>query len=146
MMAAFKGHLRVWLLKGSLITGEDQTADEQGRGQFGKITTLADIPSRDVLFDLIRKAIELNEAGIKPPTRSKPKAAREIVVPDDLRNALQGNKAALAAFEGFSPSHRREYVEWITEARTSATRTRRLETAVEWMAEGKPRNWKYMNC
>jgi len=69
-----------------------------------------------------------------------------VVVPDDLQNALVKNKKALAAFEKFPPSHKREYIAWITEAKTEATRTRRLETAIEWMAEGKPRNWKYMNC
>ena len=69
-----------------------------------------------------------------------------LVVPDDLTSALAANKAARAAFDKFPPSHRREYVDWITEAKTEATRARRLETAVEWMAEGKPRNWKYMNC
>ena len=90
--------------------------------------------------------MKLNDEGVKVPARSKPKTPREMVVPDDLASALKKNKKAGAAFEGFSPSHKREYIDWITEAKTEATRTRRLETAVEWMAEGKPRNWKYMNC
>ena len=88
----------------------------------------------------------LNDAGVKSPTRSKPKTPKAVVVPDDLAGALKKNKPALASFEKFSPSHKREYIEWITEAKTDATRTRRLETAIQWMAEGKPRNWKYMNC
>jgi uncharacterized protein YdeI (YjbR/CyaY-like superfamily) len=69
-----------------------------------------------------------------------------VVEADDLASALKGKQAAGATFEKFSPSQKREYVEWITEAKTQATRERRLGTAVEWMAEGKPRNWKYMNC
>jgi uncharacterized protein YdeI (YjbR/CyaY-like superfamily) len=115
-------------------------------GQFGRITQLSDLPSKRVLSGYIKEAMKLNEAGVKAPTRSKPKVARELVVPEDLAGALQGNPKAWATFEKFSPSHQREYVEWITEAKTQATRERRLATAIEWMAEGKPRNWKYLNC
>ena len=75
--------------------------------------------------------------------KAKAKTA-EAVVPDDLAAALSGNKKAQAAFDTFSPSHRREYVEWITEAKTDATRTKRTAQALEWLAEGKPRNWKYL--
>jgi uncharacterized protein YdeI (YjbR/CyaY-like superfamily) len=78
--------------------------------------------------------------------KPKEKTPRELVIPDDLATALRANSAASSTFETFSPSHRREYVEWITEAKSQATRTRRLEQAVQWIAEGKPRNWKYMNC
>jgi uncharacterized protein YdeI (YjbR/CyaY-like superfamily) len=90
--------------------------------------------------------MKLNEEGVPSPTRSKPKAPREFIVPEALTRALEVNENARAVFESFSPSHKREYVEWITEAKTEATRTRRVETAIAWMAEGKPRNWKYMNC
>jgi uncharacterized protein YdeI (YjbR/CyaY-like superfamily) len=68
------------------------------------------------------------------------------VVPDYLRSALKRNKAALQTFEGLSPSHRREYVEWLTEAKRDETRQKRLSTTLAWLAEGKPRNWKYVNC
>jgi uncharacterized protein YdeI (YjbR/CyaY-like superfamily) len=146
MMAAFKEHCAFGFWKGSLVIGEDKPSGEPARGEFGRIKTLSDLPSREILGDLIRKAMELNEAGIRSPTRSKARAVREIIVPDDLTDALSGNPAALAAFKGFSPSNKRDYVEWITEARTPATRGRRLVTAVEWMAEGKTRNWKYLNC
>ena len=116
-------------------------------GQFGRITKLSDLPSKKVLTGYIKKAMELNDAGVKSPTRSKPKAPKpELAVPDDLAAALALSDAARATFDRFSPSHRREYIEWITEAKTPATRSRRIETAIEWMAEGKSRNWKYMNC
>jgi uncharacterized protein YdeI (YjbR/CyaY-like superfamily) len=88
--------------------------------------------------------VALNDDGVKVarvPKRAAPKAAR---VPEDLAAALKTNKKAHATFEGFSPSHKREYIEWITEAKTAGTRARRLETAVEWMGEGKSRNWKYV--
>jgi uncharacterized protein YdeI (YjbR/CyaY-like superfamily) len=146
-MAAFKEHCAFGFWKGSLVLGEAGGGSEEAMGQFGRITKLGELPSKKVLTGYIKKAMELNEAGVKSPTRSKPKAPKAaLVVPDDLAAALEHNAAALATFEKFSPSNKREYVDWITEAKTQATRTRRLETAVEWMAEGKPRNWKYMNC
>ena len=102
------------------------------------------LPSKKILTGYIKEAMRLNEAGVNSPTRSQPKAKKEWAVPDYLTAALKTNKKALATFESLSPSHRREYVEWITEAKREDTRKRRLETAIEWMAEGKPRNWKYM--
>jgi uncharacterized protein YdeI (YjbR/CyaY-like superfamily) len=91
----------------------------------------------------VKKAMELNEQGVKAPKRpSKPK--QPLSVPDYFTAALKKNKKALVAFDNFPPSHRREYVEWITDAKTEETRQRRLTQALEWMAEGKPRNWKYM--
>jgi uncharacterized protein YdeI (YjbR/CyaY-like superfamily) len=145
-MAAFKEHCALAFWKGSLIVEEGGAKQEKGMGQFGRITKLSDLPSKKVLTGYIKKAMELNDAGVKSPTRSKAKTPRELVVPECLSSALERNEAARAAFEKFSPSHKREYVEWITEAKTEATRTRRLETALEWMAHGKSRNWKYTNC
>lgn len=148
-MAAFKEHCAFGFWKGSLVV-ERASGDADGdtsMGQFGRITKLSDLPSKKVLTGYIKEAMKLNEAGVKSPSRSKPKEPKPApVVPDDLSAALAKHPAASATFETFSPGHRREYIEWITEAKTEATRTRRLETAIEWMVEGKPRNWKYMNC
>jgi uncharacterized protein YdeI (YjbR/CyaY-like superfamily) len=147
-MAAFKEHCSFGFWKGELIFEKRGDADEKAMGQFGRITKLSDLPARKVLHGYVKTAIKLNEDGVKVPSRSKakPKTPRELIIPDDLANALQANAKARATFEKFSPSHKREYVEWITEAKTLPTRTRRLETAIAWMVEGKPRNWKYMNC
>ena len=113
----------------------------------GASLKLSDLPSKKVLTGYIKEAMKLNEAGVKGPSPYKAKAPKPaLVVPDDLAIALGKNAAAHSTFEKFSPSQKREYVEWITEAKTQATRTRRLETAIEWMSEGKQRNWKYMNC
>lgn len=145
-MASFKEHCAFGFWKGSLIVGGDPDL-EQAMGQFGRITKLTDLPSKTVLTGYVKKAMELNDTGVKSPTRSKPKGPpKELVVPDDLTAALKRNKAARATFDAFSPSKKREYVEWVTEAKTDATRSKRLETAIEWMAEGKPRYWKYSNC
>jgi len=145
-MAAFKEHCAFGFWKGSLIVGAGHGEVEKAMGQFGRIAGLSDLPSKKVLTGYIKEAMRLNDEGVKAPARSKPKPPAEVAVPDDLARALEANEKAGAAFEGFSPSHKREYINWITEAKTEATRTRRLATAIEWMAEGKPRNWKYMNC
>ena len=141
-MAAFKQHCAVSFWKADLVLGEAQVADE-AMGHFGRITSLDDLPSDKVLTRYIRKAVELNEAGIKKPAPARPKKRKELVIPDDLQAALKKNRKALAIFEGFSYSHRKEYVEWITEAKRDETRARRLKTAMEWLAQGKSRNWKY---
>ena len=111
-------------------------------GSFGRITSLRDLPAKRILTGYVKKAMELNEQGVKAPrTKTVPKGA--LKVPDDLQQALRKNARARATFEGFSPSHRREYVEWIVEAKRDETRKRRLATAIEWMAAGKTHNWRY---
>jgi uncharacterized protein YdeI (YjbR/CyaY-like superfamily) len=144
-MAAFKEHCAFGFWKSSLIVDKEGQSLENAMGQFGRITKLGDLPPKKVLVEYIKLAKKLNDDGVKAPTRVK-KPPRELVVPDDLSNALKRNKAAQATFDKFSPSNKREYVDWITEAKTEATRNKRLEAAIEWMAEGKTRNWKYMNC
>jgi uncharacterized protein YdeI (YjbR/CyaY-like superfamily) len=141
-MASFKQHCAFGFWKGALIVDE---RSRDAMGQFGRITSLRELPPKKVLAGYVKEAMRLNEEGIKAPSRAKPKAPRkELPVPDDLAAALRKNARAKAAFDAFPPSHRREYVEWISEAKGEATRARRLATAVEWMAEGKARNWKYM--
>ena len=142
-MASFKEHAAFGFWKGSLIFG-DQAKSGEAMGQLGRLTKPSDLPAKKVLAGYIKSAMALNDDGVKVarvPKRAAPKAVR---VPEDLAVALKRNKKANATFEGFSPSHKREYIEWITEAKTAGTRARRLETAVEWMGEGKSRNWKYV--
>jgi uncharacterized protein YdeI (YjbR/CyaY-like superfamily) len=138
-MAAFKAHCAFGFWKGSLIV----PGSKEAMGQFGRITKLSDLPSDDVFLAHVRKAARLNEEGVKAPRPVKP-PKKEIPVPADLAAALKKNAKARATFDGFSPSRRREYLEWITESKTDETRKKRLATAIEWMAEGKPRMWKYM--
>jgi uncharacterized protein YdeI (YjbR/CyaY-like superfamily) len=144
-MASFKEHCTFGFWKGSLIVKDDNGKTEKAMGHLGRITTVKSLPAKTVLKGYIKTAMELNDAGVKSPTRVK-KAPKPVIVPEDLALELKGNKAARATFEGFPPSQKREYVDWITEAKTEATRSKRLTTTIEWLAEGKPRNWKYMNC
>ncbi len=148
-MAAFKRHVSFGFWKHALVMGEGVERD--GMGSFGKMTSLSDVPSKQTMIRLIRKAMRLNEQGEKTPGALKT-AARKAVgprapleVPEGLLAALGKNRKAKATFDAFSPSARREYVEWVTEAKRDETRQRRIAQAVEWMAEGKQRNWKYQN-
>jgi uncharacterized protein YdeI (YjbR/CyaY-like superfamily) len=147
--AAFKNHCVFGFWKARLLKdpkgflGERKIDGGDAMGHFGRVTGLKDLPPDKVILDFLKQAKKLNDDGIKLPLKKKA-PARPIKIPDYFTDALKKNKKALATFDAFSPSHKREYLEWITEAKTEATREKRLEQAMEWMAEGKPRNWKYM--
>jgi uncharacterized protein YdeI (YjbR/CyaY-like superfamily) len=144
MMAAFKQHCSFGFWLSKEVTGG---SDEDGMGQFGKLATLKDLPSDRQLAAHLKKAMALNETGVK---KARPKAAAKPAptLPDELAAALVQKKhtAARTTWESFGPGAQREYVEWITEAKTDATRQKRLATTLEWLAEGKKRNWKYEKC
>ena len=148
-MAAFKKHCAFIFNKGKLLNDPDgylgDRANEGGEamGQLGRITSIEDLPPDKVMFDFVKQAKNLNEEGAKTP-KAKPKEKKELVVPDYLMAALKSRPKTNKAFEGFSPSQKREYVEWLEEAKTEPTREKRLATALEWISEGKPRNWKYL--
>jgi uncharacterized protein YdeI (YjbR/CyaY-like superfamily) len=140
-MAAFKEHCIFGFWKAALISDGSGTLKDAG-WNYGRLTTVSDLPPKKILAGYIRQAMALNESGVTVPRKAKAKAA-PLKVPTDLAAALRKNKTAAKAFEAFSPSHRNEYVEWITEAKQEATRQRRLQTAIEWIAKGQSRNWKY---
>jgi uncharacterized protein YdeI (YjbR/CyaY-like superfamily) len=142
-MASFKSHCAFGFWKASLIFGNSQKEDE-AMGHFGRITSIADLPAEEMLLSYVRKAAALNEAGMKIPSRPKPKKKQALLIPKDLKAALRKNVRARRTFEGFSPSNKKEYVEWITEAKRDETRKERLKTAMAWMNQGKVRNWKYL--
>lgn len=143
MMAAFKQHVSFGFWKHSLVMGEGVARD--GMGSFGKLRTVRDLPPKRELMVLLRKAATLNEQGVKSAGPRKQVAPKPPpVVPPALAAALQRDKAAAAAFKAFAPGQQRDYCEWIAEAKREDTRQRRLDQAIEWIAEGKPRNWKYM--
>ena len=142
-MAAFKQHVSFGYWKHALVVGDGSA--QEGMGSYGKMASLKDLPPKKTLLAHIRKAAKLNEDGVKAPAQRKG-AKPPPQAPDDLVAALRKNKAAQATYEAFPPSCKREYVEWITEAKREETRAKRLAQAVESMAEGKRRTWKYENC
>ena len=145
-MAGFKQHCTLHFWKGDLVLGKDfEKSEAGGMGQFGRIAALSDLPAEKVLLAYMKKAVELNEAGIKKEA-AKPKPKKKLVVPGYITAALAKNSEARAVFEKFPPSHQREYVQWITEAKRDETRAKRIATTIQWLTEGKSRNWKYLNC
>ncbi len=144
-MAAFKAHLAFgfWGPAMKKIIARDGHAKD-GRGLLGRITSRQDLPGDAALLKYIRTAKKLHDSGL--PLRAKPKPRPAPPVPADLAGALKQNKKAAAAWAGFSPSCRREYIGWITEARRPETRSARLRQTLAWVAAGRKRNWKYENC
>ena len=145
-MAAFKQHVSWGLWKAALIddpTGAMKSDASSAMGG-GKLTSVADLPPDRVMLNLIQQAVDLNERGVKLPQRSAAARKPPPKIPPDLAAALKKNSKAAAAYDTFPPSHQREYIEWITEAKQPQTRQRRLKQAIEWMSQRKPRNWKYM--
>ena len=142
-MAGFNEHCSFGFWKAALIFGPEMANRDDAMGHFGRIARLSDLPNEKTLLGYVRKAVELNEAGINLPRKPKPKGPRVLEVPDDLAAALRKNARARKTFENFSYSQRKEYVEWITEAKREETRKKRLTSAIDWLAQGKSRNWKY---
>jgi uncharacterized protein YdeI (YjbR/CyaY-like superfamily) len=147
-MAAFKQHVSYGFWKGQLLSDPHRLFSGTGNsGMSGaKVTQESDLPPDSVLKEYVREAAALNESGVQLPRPKRTRETKEVEVPDYFLAALKKNKRAHATFERFSYSQRKEYVEWITEAKQEATRQRRIATAIEWLAEGKSRNWKYETC
>lgn len=147
-MAAFKQHCTYNFWKAPLLVFRGKPVGFGKDAQFGRITSLADLPQRSALVKLVKQAAKLNADGVKESVMSAsgPRQARKALpTPAVLTRALAANKKARETFESFPPSQKREYIEWITEAKREETRAQRLASTLEWLAQGKPRNWKYMN-
>lgn len=143
-MAAFKQHASFGFWRHAEVVGDDSPRD--GMGSYGKMTSLKDLPPKTRLMADIKRAAALNAQGAKAPATRKAAPRPPPDTPPELAAALAKNRKAKATFDAFPPSCKREYVEWIVEAKRQETRDKRLAQAVEWMAEGKRRNWKYENC
>ena len=147
-IASFKQHCAVNFWKASLMKDSEKlmgmAKSEQAMGHMGRITSLKDFPKDTTLTKYIKEAMKLNDEGIKLSPKAKPLVKQELEIPGYFTKALHKNKKALKTFEAFSNTNKKEYVMWVTEAKSEETRNSRLETAIEWMSEGKIRNWKYL--
>lgn len=145
-MASFKQHAVMGFWKASLMKDKvllENAKSETAMGHLGRISSLKDMPSDKKITNWIKEAMQLNDKGIRLPAKAKPAEKKELDVPDYFLKALAKNKKAKQVFENFAYSHKKEYVMWITEAKTEDTRNKRMATTVEWLAEGKSRLWKY---
>lgn len=145
-MAAFKQHCAFGFWNGEAVVGRAQNETGEAMGHFGRVTRITDLGPEKKLIGYIRKAAELNEQGIKKERAPRSKQNAKLDVPEDLAKALNKSKKARETFDRFSYSQRKEYIEWITSAKRGETRAKRLATAIEWMSEGKPQNWRYMSA
>ena len=147
-MMAFKQHATFgfWHKGMEEVLEKGGDKGDEAWGSLGRLTGLADLPSDKALLEYVKTAARLNESDAPARPRPARKPAAPAPVPADLAAALKKNRKAAATFEKFSSSHRRDYIEWITEAKRDETRAKRLATTLEWLAQGKSRNWKYENC
>lgn len=143
-MAAFKRHAAFGFWKHDLVIGSDAPS-RQAMGSFGRLTSVDQLPSKRAFSAWMKKAMKLNEDGVAAP-REKSSKKKPVRVPAELTAALSRNAKAAAMFEAFPPGCRREYSEWIAEAKKDETRARRVATTIQWLSEGKKRNWKYESC
>ncbi|HEX2853400.1 MAG TPA: YdeI/OmpD-associated family protein [Opitutaceae bacterium] len=144
-LAAFKAHCSLFFWRDIDVSRWLKKTNNAGAGmgQFGKLTSLADLPSDPFLLACVRSAVEQRDAPKSKSKRAR-QPGKELPVPADLKKALAANPKAAATFKNFAPSHRRAYLDWIADAKQHATRERRLRTTIEWLAAGKPQNWKYL--
>lgn len=147
-MAAFKQHCVGGFWKSKLLNdpknllGERKNHGGEAMGNLGCLKSLKDLPPDKAIIDFIKQHMKLNDAGIK--VEKKPRAKKALIIPEELATALNKSKKAKTTFENFSESNKREYANWIIEAKTESTKNKRLAEAIQWMNEGKPRLWKYM--
>lgn len=147
-IAAFKQHCAINFWKAPVMKGGEELVakakTEEAMGHLGKITSLKNLPKDAVLVKYIKEGMRLNDEGVKYSYAKKASVKTELEIPDYFLKALAKNKKAQKTFNDFSQSNKKEYVLWVTGAKTETTRDSRLATAVEWMSEGKIRNWKYL--
>lgn len=146
-MAAFKAHCAFGFWQGKAVVGEE--ASDAAMGQLGRITSLKDLPNATTMKAWVKAALAVRASTTAAPKVRKPATVSPFdTVPDDLAAAFatKTHAAARKTFDAFPPSAKRDYIEWIVSAKQAATRERRLAQTLEWLAEGKRRNWKYEAC
>ena len=145
-MAAFKQHCAFTFYKGDLLSDPYKVLDKnrtESMGQMGRLTRLEDLPSDEIMISLIREAMRLNDEGITIPKKTVLTEKKDLEIPVWFKDALATNPQALETFGKFSYSHRKEYIQWVTEAKREETRNERIKKTLALLAEGKSRNWKY---
>lgn len=142
-LAHFRNHVGMNFFKGTLIKDKynlfTHYREEKGNRQL-KFSDINQIIPEQIEY-YIEEAIKLNQENIKVV-----KKEIDTSLPLDLETELNNNPKAKMFFESLAPSYKRDYIEWIEEAKREATRTKRLATTMEWLSEGKKKNWKYENC
>jgi uncharacterized protein YdeI (YjbR/CyaY-like superfamily) len=150
-ISAFNEHCSFgfWGEEIGAVLREAKVVQADGMGSLGRITTLKDLPSDKQMLAWLRQAKGFIDDGqYTSPISARQKVVKgvptpPIEVPEAFSTALKAHMEAAKVFASFSPSNQREYTEWIAEAKRESTRQQRIETAIQWLAEGKQRHWKY---
>lgn len=145
-IASFKQHCTFGFWKASLMKDKYKVfvkGENSGMGNFGKVKDIQDLPSAKIIIEYIKEAMKLNDDNVAVPKELKENVRKELVIPEYFLKVLKKNEVALKTFKDFSYPHKKEYLEWITEAKKEETREKRIYAAIEWLSEGKGRNWKY---
>lgn len=145
-MAAFKAHATFGFWKGRHVFGGDKAKHDEAMGQFGRLETVKDLPAKRLVSLYVKRAMLINEQPELAPRAKRKRVIKPVNVPADLARALAKSAKARKGFAGLTPGKQREYIEWLEEAKREETRAKRLATTIEWVSEGKSRNWKYENC
>ena len=145
-MAAFKAHATFGFWKGRHVFGGDKAKHDEAMGQFGRLETVKDLPAKRLISLYVKRAMLINEQPELAPRAKRKRVTKPVNVPADLATALAKSAKARKGFAGLTPGKQREYIEWLEEAKREETRAKRLATTIEWVSEGKSRNWKYENC
>jgi len=147
-MASFKQHCAISFWKAALMKNSPELSkmaeSQQAMGHLGKVKGLSDLPSERTLVKYIKEGMRLNEEGVKLSPKSKSAVPQKVQIPVYFKTALSQNKKATVTFDKLSNSQKKEYVNWVTEAKTEVTKIKRLKTSIEWLSQGKVRNWKYL--
>ena len=146
-MASFKHHCAFVFWKASAMSDSHKLLSKIGKtamGNFGQLKSLGDLPSDKTLVGYIKEAVRLNDEGVKAPAKSRAAGNKLLKIPPYFKKALSKNRKALQTFEGFSYTNKKEYVDWVAETKTEETKANRLARSIEWLSEGKIRNWKYL--
>ncbi|HVO73881.1 MAG TPA: YdeI/OmpD-associated family protein [Ignavibacteriaceae bacterium] len=146
-MASFKEHCTFIFWKAALLPDSKnifKRSERAAMGQLGRLEKLSDLPPDNILIKYLKEAVQFNKANVKVQRKANSALTKELKIPDYFISELKKNKESLKNFENLSYSHKKEYVEWVTEAKTEETRNKRIATSVEWLSEGKVRNWKYV--
>lgn len=146
-MAAFKQHVTFGFWLAGMMNDPHNMLilqENTGMGHFGKIKSIDELPSKEIMLKYIKEAMRLTDEGVKLSASPGKRQATPLETPQIIIDALKQNNVAFESFNSFSQSHRNEYIEWVTEAKTESTQLKRLNQMFEWLEEGKPRNWKYM--
>jgi len=141
IMAGFKQHVTLGFAKSKLLLDANGVPAGEAWGQFGRLTAIDELPAKRELVGYVKRAMKLNEDGVVPKRATRPRVT--IAMPPAFKAALAKSAKAKTFFAALPPSHQREYLEWVTEAKTDATRDKRIATTIEWLTAGKRRNWKY---